>query len=399
MKLIKNEAKQYCSGAMLSIMVYMLGGAILQAFMAECGVAEEKIGIFVSVMQIVQICMITLLSPLMDRIKRVLAVNALFPLLAIPTVVLCVYLCLDRSVGADNAFILFMCAGVLWNVAYGIYSVVTYKVPYHIIDMKYYGRLMSRGGAVSGFVGVVFSMILTYMQGRFGYFDVMLVFYAACIAVIAVYIIATLSFKECGTAWKSVGAEKEKKKINLLRYKPFTILIFPNLLRGFCLGVFGMAVTVGYYFDILDGETASVMVVINSVVNILSSMIFENLNNAIGTRNLILSASVLLAASLPLMLIGQNAMVFLIFFGLAAFAINIVNCGVPAAIAKIIDYEVAGSYNGYRMMLNTCGSALSGFVFLGLCELVGGVAAMIVAGTCQVVSAGVYWLYLKKVGK
>lgn len=399
MKFVENEAKQYCSGAMLSIMTYMLGGTILQAFMAECGVEEEKIGIFVSVMQIVQICMITLLSPLMDRIKKVLAVNALFPLLAIPAVVLCVYLCLDRSMGAHNIFLLFIGAGLLWNVAYGIYSVVTYKVPYHIIDMKYYGRLMSRGGAISGFVGVIFSAVLTYMQRSFGYFDVMLRFYAVCFAIIAVYIIVSLSLKECGTAWGADDVRKEKKKINLLKYKPFTILIAPNLLRGFCLGVFGMAATVGYYFGILDGATASVMVVINSVVNILSSIIFENLNNAIGTRNLILSSSILLATSLPLMLVGQNATVFLIFFGLAAFAINIVNCAVPAAIVKIIDYEVAGSYNGYRMMLNTCGSALSGFVFLGLCELVGGVAAMIVAGACQIASAAVYWIYLKKVGK
>ena len=396
MKLVANEAKQYCSGAMLSIMTYMLGGTILQAFMAECGIREERIGIFVSVMQIVQLGVITLLSPLMDKIKKVLLVNALFPLLAIPTVILCLYLCVERSMTESTAFLLLIAAGLLWNVAYGIYSVVTYKVPYHIIDMKYYGRLMSCGGAISGLVGVVFSSLMTYMQGRFDYFNVMLAFYGVCIAVIAVYIIVSLSFKECGTAWKTSVGKSERGKVNLLKYKPFSVLVAPNLLRGFCLGVFGMAATVGYYFGILDGATASVMVVINSVVNIFSSIIFEKLNNALGTGNLILSSSILLAASLPLMLIGQNATVFLIFFGLAAFSINVVNCSVPVAVVKIIDYEVAGSYNGYRMMLNTCGSALSGFVFLGLCKLCGGVVAMVIAGACQIFSGVAYYLYLKR---
>ena len=62
--------------------------------------------------------------------------------------------------------------------------------------------------------------------------------------------------------------EKSKEKINLFKYKPFITLILPNVLRGFCIGIVSMAITIGYYTELIDGVSANYVIIITNSLTI-----------------------------------------------------------------------------------------------------------------------------------
>lgn len=187
----------------------------------------------------------------------------------------------------------------------------------------------------------------------------------------------------------------EGRKISvfyLFRYRPFMVLAIPNLLRGFFSGLIALAVTIGYFTGHLNADGAAVLLVITQLVSLAGSLCYTLFA---GKEGSVLLASSILAALCLFFMSLFNTTFFLIFYGVAYFFVAVINVAVPAAVARLIDYEVAGQYNGWRMLLTTFGTFLASLVCVPLLQKIGVVAVIGMAGVGQVICGIVYFCYIR----
>ncbi len=388
----KNEILYFFGTLFYQVSFLLIGGAYLQTFMLESGIEEQSVQNFVSSMQIIQIIMMVIFSKKIENVKNVIHTSTLLRFLQLLMFIPMLYLCFSGTLEILNKYIIIFVFGIVFNIVLGLYNVLSYKLPYHIMDIKRYGFVLSSSEGIAGIGTFVFSLIVSYFLKQGEYFLVMTVVYvsgAICLIVSGIIM----------TGYKQVGSfleyKTETKKINLFKYKPFYYLIIPNLLRGYCFGIFNIAVSIGYYFGILDKLTAGYLVVITTAVSIISSFLYSLLSVKNIEKEVILFSSVIVAVSLPLMLVGKNITAFLLFYFIGFLALNMINISVPVFITKFVDYEVIGQYTALRMMLHTLGISLAGFSCTYLFNFIGGVPSMLVFGIMQFLSGLAYYNCIK----
>ena len=60
-----------------------------------------------------------------------------------------------------------------------------------------------------------------------------------------------------------------------------------------------------------------------------------------------------------------------------------------------MDYKIAGQYSSGRMLLNTLGVSLAGFVSIPMFRAIGVVPTLVIAGAMQVISGTGYFMVLR----
>ena len=95
-------------------------------------------------------------------------------------------------------------------------------------------------------------------------------------------------------------------------------------------------------------------------------------------------------------MISGDTSLFLVFYGVAYLLINIINLAVPVAVVRIVDYKVAGQYNGARMLLHTLGTFFASLSCGFMLNKFGTFSTLLLAGITQVISGFSYYLYLLK---
>ena len=309
-------------------------------------------------------------------------------LLDIPLCLLFVYLCFVRIENMTTLFVLIIVAGAFLSIATGIHNVLAYKLPYLIIDMEYYGTLLAVSGALIGIFNVLFTVISQQLQMKLGYMTAMQYITIIIVAFLGIFLIATGTMKEKMTT----AYNETRERINLLRYKPFLALIIPNIARGFCLGMVTMIITIGYFTNLIDGVSANYIIIITNVMQITASFSFSKISMIVPEKYVLLFSSIIVAIMMPLLTIGNTTM-FLVVYSILYFVIIILNNAVPLTVTKIIDYKVAGQYSAGRMLLNTLGTSLAGFLCIPMFKMIGVVPTLAIAGGMQMVSGvGYYWV-------
>jgi hypothetical protein len=258
--------------------------------------------------------------------------------------------------------------------------------------MKDYGKIIAFSGIVVGIVSTLITLLLSFTQKNFGYFEVMKIAYIFVLLLIFAYVAVTNSFKSVYDEKKQADG---KAKISILKYKPFTYLMIPNAIRGFCLGIVSIAVTIGYYHKCLDSFSASIIVIITNATTIVGCLVYSRISGRVKDRRIILITSIAVALFMPLMVLRARTLDFLIFYTVVNFFITIINYAVPVTVTKIADYDVIGQYSAGRMLLNTLGTSIAGIVCVPLFELMGVLATVTLAGCLQLLSGLGYYLYLK----
>jgi len=167
-----NERKFYLNGLVKNFILLMLNGSVIQMFLAECGIPEQNITFYVSLMQIVQLSVMTAFAPFLDKIKNIIRVTAFIYVLAVPIVLLSMYFCFNQNMDADLMFGAYLLAGLLLGVGIGLDNRVTYKLPYHVLNMERYGIVEANSGVIAGVFSVIMSLILAYTQSKYEYFSV-----------------------------------------------------------------------------------------------------------------------------------------------------------------------------------------------------------------------------------
>ena len=390
---MSNLIKFYLSSTLWVVVNTFTAGTALQTFLMENGFSEELTNIICSSGQVISIIGMLLFSPVADRIKEVIPATARTYLLYMPLAVLLIAICLLGNFGWSLTVLLFLTIG-LYSVGCGLQNSLTYKLPYMILDMKYYGRITAICGILTGVIGLLISLALTWLQETWGYTNAMTGLFILCLPLLLATYMLIRTMRPIASAPAPV--KKDAIKVNYFTFRPFSQLIAANLLRGFGTGILNVVVTIGYYFDILDTKSAAIVLVISNFTTFLGSGLYSVLTGRIPEKWILLLANIGICISAPIMLIGSNTTLFLIGYAFATTFWTIVNYSVPVATVQIADYTVMGQYASGRLLLHTAGSGLAGFLCIRMIKLIGGLPTMLLTGACFLVCGVSYFIYMKK---
>lgn len=390
---MSNLIKFYLSSTLWVVVNTFTAGAVLQTFLIENGFSEELTNIICSSGQVISIIAMLLFSPVADKIKEIIPATARTYLLCIPVVILLFSVCLWGNFGWILTALLFLTIG-LYSVGCGLQNSLTYKLPYMILDMRHYGRATAICGILTGIMGLLISLALTWLQNAWGYTNAMTALFILCLPLLFATYLLIRTMRPIASA--PAPAKKDAVKINYFRFKPFYQLIAANFLRGFGTGVLNVVVTIGYYCDILDAQSAAIVVVISNFTTFAGSGLYSVLTGRIPEKWILLITCIGMCISAPIMLIGNSTILFLIGYGFATTFWTVINYSIPVATTQIADYSVMGQYASGRLLLHTAGSGLAGFLCIRLIDLIGGLPTMILTGLCFLVCGVSYFVYMKK---
>ena len=384
-----NEIKLYIQGALQSLIVLALGGTLLQTFLIESGFSEENVTVLLSVLQIIQIVTIFAFSSIADKMHGYKNIMGVAALAALPMTIY--FVILSFSPGSASGTVWLLILGAIFNIYLGINNILSYKLPYAVMDMSRYGIFNSVSGVVIGTLGFGVSILLSFLQQNFDFFAIMKVVYILTLIFVILLALVTISLKECKIQLEYAG---EKKKANVLKYKPFLVLIIPNVLRGFCTGIIGMVATIGYFIDRIDSTSAAIIMTVTSIASILASLAYSFLTRKIREKHILLFSSILTCIFMALMVLFRGTTEYIVFYTLAYFFMYFVSISVPVSISRTIHYDIIGQYTGGRMLLHTLGTSIAGFLFIPMIRLFGAELAIIISGATQLASGVCYYFFL-----
>ena len=387
-----NKAKYYLTAVLEMGMLAFASGSILQTVLLEMGLSSESTNQFTAVQTGVNVSAILIISLWSDKIRNLIKANARVCLFYLPFLVFLLVSCYYQCSWNLFLFLLFTTA-FIYNAAYGICTVLALKLPYQIMDMQNYNRVAALTGVVVGISSLVLSASLTLLQSYFDFFPLMRVAFILAIVTTVARILITYSMKQ--THQLNIG-NGQVRKFHLLKYKPFAFFIVPNLLRGLSGGMIGMAVSIGYYTNQLNSQSATLLAVITSLVTILGCGIYAVIAGKVSERTILLITSVGVFCFMPLITAFPSTVSFLIFYGIAWFMVVFINYAVPVAVTQIADYDTMGRYTAGRMLINNAGNMLSGFLCIPLFRLIGIQTTMYLFAGMQLISGICYYIYMKK---
>ncbi len=385
---MKNTVRYTVGTVSYQFILLTMGATLLQSYLIERGFSEESTGFFFSSMRAVQVAVILLTMFAAERCRRPRIPTAFVFLGAIPFALY--FLALPEGVGV-SALPLYLLGGIL-NVAIGVYSIVSYRLPYSVMDMEHYGRISGLAGAVSALLTLLASLAISLLGEHIDFDPLMRAAFAATAAIAVLGFLSTLALRETPLALPDPSTPRTP----LLRYRPFTVLIPATLLRGLSGGIVSLAATLGYMAGLLDSRSASLMVILTGVVTMLGGFAYSYLITRVAQRPLLLVSCVGAALTLPLMPLGGVAL-FLVAFSLATFFITLVDYAVPVTVTRFADHTMISRYTGGRMLLHTLGIALSGFLGVWLAERVGILIPLLLAGGMLFAFGILFCRYLKKI--
>lgn len=394
---MKNKTKYILQYAVASVSLMLVTNSIIQSFLLELGISESLVAVYLTVIQAVTACVTFLLTFFIDKIKNILKVFSAVSLAQLILIAALVFFCLTpgRSASESIKFFSILSAGAAANILQAVYSVLTYKVPYHIMDIADYGDATGKAGVTVGIAGCAVSLVLAFFQSKFNYFSVMLVFFLLAAGGFLISFSLIRSYKKVEDA--SIKTEtRPVKHINILKYKPFYILLAPNILRAYCEGIALAAMTVGSYLNITNTSSGANMNSIAQIATIIGCFVFTMAIKKISVGAVLLVSSIGLAVAMPTMYITGSLSAFYIAYAFTYIFVILIQYGVPFAVTKIVDYDVIGQYTTFRMLIHTLGLALASATVIPLVKILGGPLTMLIAVLGQIISGAVYYIYLKK---
>lgn len=370
---------------------YPIIGIILQVTLREKGLSPDQIGLVTSVMGAMQTASILLCSLLADKMKQIrrssalsVAGMAVFGLLVTPFA--------GASLSSFAVIALYIAAGCVFQAICGVYTVLEYKLPYMIIDMRDYGRVSSVTGLVNGVLMIGVSGACMSLIARMGIARVSTGLYMASIACYLAGAALTMALKQCAHA----PAEQKEEKAGLLetlRLKSFRWLLAPNLLRGFNSGVIGMMAVIGMHELGMDETQGSALSVALTTMSLVGCGAYLLLLRRFDSVTQYLMGSVIMLVFLPASLLGGRFAVFLACYVVVILGQMLGDYAVPVAICEIVPYRCIGSYTSLRMGAHTGGMALGTAVAGAWLGHFPAMALLIVSGAAQFASGLAYYMF------
>lgn len=351
-------------------------GTVIQTFMLEIGINESKVSFYISAMQVIQTLIMLLISKAVENIKNVFSGLAVAYSAYIPFFAVMLYLCISNGITLETKYIIIFIVGFVLNSFYGVISTLSYKLPHKIMDIKNYGSMIGQSGVISGIACILITAVMSLFIEKFSYFSVMSAVSIAGIVFGFLAVVLCFMFTPISNEIKG----NSDIKINIFKYKPFYQLIIPNFMRGFNYGIVNLITVIGYYCNILDSDSASIVAIITHVAMLLSSQSYVFLAKKCANGLLCLISSVIVCIVAPFMVLTGIKSIFYILYFVIFLFVNYISISIPVLVAEKIDYNCLGQYTAWRMALFTFGIGAGGVVVPLLLKYVGAIGTLVVCG-------------------
>ncbi len=341
--------------AMHSLAVLCSTGTVMQMFLSSIGFSPRHVYLLTTIAQAANIATIFLCSQWADRghlIKQTILAEIPQGILYLCFIPLCLWQSTSLS-----SFLLLTGICAMQAVGSALYTVCNYKLPYYIYKADSYGSVLALLGLFGSLLSLLTGVLISWLSSFLSYSQMML--YACVISALLMLlsVVFHLCYKPVVPFPTQSTSEKQKKGdfplITLMRYSVFRKFILSNTFRGFGYGLTTVmatiALTLGY-----DTQVSTMVISVQSAAVIVGCIFFSLVSKRIPLRLIILVGS-LSFAGLPLLMMG-NEYVFFAVFAVTIFGRTIVEHSVPSLFRYCVPAEIAGTFNGWRMLLFYAGS-------------------------------------------
>lgn len=385
--------KKYCIYyALYNTGAMFCSGVILQTFLLERGFSDQQVYLYNSMIQFVQVAVMLALvffAGKFRRTKKIVSVTGV-SMAAFAALLLAgaVFPAIPRDVFVLAVFAL----AAIVNVVVGFYMVLSYCLPYELIDMKDYGSLMANCAIIFGAISLAASALYTFVIAQAEYWSAMTGFWIAAVTMLLLSTAVCLWMKELPEPNLPANRSNDRRDlVAVFKNKTTYFLLIPNLTRGIATGIMTSITVLAISAQILDTATAAYVNVAMQIAMLLGNLLFSLSCKRISTQTVILISTLGVCAALPFSM-SAGFVAFLIFFIIAYIFRIIIDTAIPVLITKIIPREQIGPYTSIRMLVFVAGQAVAPLLITPLSGAVGNTGVLIFTAAMQFVCGAIYWL-------
>ena len=153
--------------------------------------------------------------------------------------------------------------------------------------------------------------------------------------------------------------EKSASFKELLIMPEFSSMIIPNFMRGLFTGALSMTAVMALRIGFTEADVAE-LVTVQQIASISGSLLFGVLADKFNSRYLCF-AGASFTLLMPLLSI-HNKVLFFAVYAVVFLSKMVVDYAVPTVISRVINYEIAGSYHSWRLLIMNLGTAVSTYL-------------------------------------
>ncbi|MBR1867932.1 MAG: MFS transporter, partial [Clostridia bacterium] len=387
-----NYAKYLVASVLNTFVLLLASGTIIQTFLFAFGISADKVSLYASVIQIIQVAAMFFCMFFGDKIKNVKRLSVVL-LLVYSAVFIAALVVLLFSISSENAvYTIVLIGSMVANFALGVYNVICYKLPYFVIDINDYGRMSSVSGMIGGAGSVLVASLLSFFVEKFDYRLVMTIAFSIGGALNVIHSVIIGRYKIVNEEVKSEEKVTFLQTVKAFKRPEFYKTLLPHFLRGVGGGIIGLLVVVGNFDGLLDSSSSTLISVFTSASAILGSLVYFFLERKIDKRKALALFGILTALTFPFIAIFKNFVFFCIFYFVTNFLIQEISVLVPVIVYDGVDYDIISKYTAFRMLLLTLGQAIPGFFMVDALNAIGSVGVMAIGGAASAASS--VWLAL-----
>ncbi len=392
-----NHFKYYLRSTLYSIALIFTSTSVIQIFLTNLGVKTMPIGIFTSLLSVINVLACIIISSYADRCKNV---KGLISILFLPIggcLFLLIPLCFASKISVGISFFLTAVICLIQMLFISLASVLEYKLPYSIIDIEEYGRFFAINGIITGIVSTAISYLLSVLLEKYPYFMVIAGGFAlgGICMLLAAWINQILDTSRESTVYTSDFTEQigilTGLRILWEEYH-FRRMIFPNFLRGIHMGMINVIAVIALGCE-LSIKTTNQLVTVTFLGNILGSTIYSAVSRQKESRILCMVGSLITCIALLLPFCSDN--LFLVIYFITIIGKIMIDYAVPSCVYTMIRPDIACLYQTWRLIITTAGSVFSAALSGIFMDYISIESFLFICTGCQMTS-GVYYLYWKK---
>ncbi|MDO4488193.1 MAG: MFS transporter [Eubacteriales bacterium] len=421
----KRNLKRYYLRYVLYYFAYtMITGGIIQSFMIESGISGLQVSVYTSVIQVAQAAVMLLFSVKIENAKNLIKLNVRASYAMVPSFVAVFLISMFLDMSVNLKYALMVAAGIIANMGFGIIAIIEYKLPYRLMDISHYGRVVSITGVFISLSSLAMSSLFSFAISRFEYFTVMSVFIVVGLVMLIASMFVGMTYEDIGNEpgisqfMKKTGEIKaedsgngddgtgdaksekaSKKKPSIFTYPIFRRLFAANFIRGFSSGTFALLTTIGYHYGIINAESATWMVIIGFIITLVTCFAYAKLSRYGKDAEILLISGIAMILCLLVILVGRNTLLFLVIFAIGTCFKTFIDYVCPVIITQVVDYEIIGQFSAWRVALYMLGAAVAGVVLIPMLDGLGGEITMLINGLGFLYMGFVYFAEGKRAAK
>ena len=388
---MSNNIKYYIWGSINVIVLSFTSGGIIQTFFHEIGFSARQIGTYTSLTSVAQIVVMVLSIFLADRVTKV---KDAISLLTLSRILICAAMlpsCFSDALSVKVIYYIALLCCCIQNLFIGFSGVLTYRLPYLIIDMKDFAKIENNNVIISGVLSILISGGITLFSAIFPFRAVMAVGFilSTVFCLYSSWLVKSMKIKN-----EFPESAKQKKFMfhKLLEHK-FRYFYAPNFFRGIAAGLMGVMTVVCMKEITSNASVISGLTAISSVSSIIGCALYQVMRNKLKTAALYLLSSILMFLFLPAMLMGRSVAIFCICFFVLYIALNIINVSGAIYATEIVRYHEMGTYTSVRLITMTLGQAVANYAVVAAMDYVPTALILTVCGLAQLASGIMYYHY------